>query len=309
MACLGATPIQDSPNEVKRRHAIIDLRNINDAHRKAAVDKEMRALHSRALKINNIARSNQRWQQPTTQPMSDCNSIPKNTDSKENYPQSGFSNREVNGQTAPKSGSSKIPIAIRPNYVHRMKPRDIFCIRSRDQLTTLNDEDFIYGQQRKMLKQQRLELENRALNGASSSANPQAYRNVTKFRGDRPGTVPDAPLVAAINEAKLARQELLAMGYVEKDKLTRSFKKALALKQRDWARDGKKLVLAARKYYPKDRLEGAGGGEQKVPPKGSYLLSDTYKEFVNWFDPALPPIHRAEYKPMEDEAFGTSQPR
>lgn len=235
--------------------------------------------------------------------------VPKNTDSKENYPPNGSSHRDINIQNGPKSGSSKIPIAIRPNYVHRMEPRDIFSMRNREQLTTLKDEDFIYGQQRKILKQQRLELENRALNGAPSSGNPHTYRNVTKFRGDRPGTVPDAPLVAAINEAKLARKELLAMGYVEKDKLTRSFKKALALKQRDWARDGKKLVLAARKYYPKDRLEGTGGDEKRVPPKASYLLSDTYKEFVNWFDPALPPIHRAEYKPMEDEAFGPSEPR
>lgn len=274
----------------------------------------MKALHTRALAMNNIAKANQRSKkEPTTQPLNNLNSIPKkvpkDTDSKENYPPSSSSNRDFNIQNGPKSGSSKIPIAIRPNYVHRMEPRDIFCMRTREQWTTLKDEDYIYSQQRKILKQQRLELENRALNRAPSSANPQTYRNVTKFRGDRPGTVPDAPLVAAINEAKLARKELLAMGYVEKDKLTHSFKKALALKQRDWARDGKKLVLAARKYYPKDRLEGASGSEKKAPPKGSYLLSDTYKEFVNWFDPALPPFHQAKYKSMEDEAFGPSQPR
>lgn len=119
-----------------------------------------------------------------------------------------------------------------------------------------------------------------------------------------------------LSQAKLARNELIKMGYSEHDCLSKSFKQFIWTSGPSTKR---KLYVPARKYYlsgsgdraeencdgrlyeqpPKprelERVKNAGAFvEDKVPKKLPYMLSDTYNEYIKFQEPTMPPVLRAE---------------
>lgn len=123
----------------------------------------------------------------------------------------------------------------------------------------------------------------------------------------RPQTQASKNIPMTLSQAKLVREELIRMGYDEVDCLSASFKQFVRNVPID------KLVIPARKYYKRDAgappkpraLERVKQTdvfvEDRMPRRMTYLMSDTYKGFMQLQKAAAPTASTAANGIRTDE--------